>query len=272
MIRPVLARALSGTLALAAVTIACSGSEESASPPASGGTGALGTGGLGVSGTLGGGGLGLAGAPVFDGGLAGFGGAGGAADSGAAGSGGLPTGGAAGAGGSGGVVVTCPAPTANCDANEDCETDLSKSPNSCQSATVIDGPSDLGVFCGDAVCNTYPVCGVPVSWKAAKGVKSRGSRWFWATAGECSLCSADINALALLRSPPGTNYDLFMYEACGTLVGSSTKPAGQDDQLALVQKETSGPQGFNYWVEVRWESGNTCEDWQLQIYKSGCPF
>ncbi len=271
MVRKLLARALFGSCSLVALLSACSGSDE-ATPGAggggTGGSGALGTGGLGISGTLGGGGLGIAGTPNFDGGLAGFGafaGAGGA--SGGSGTGGSPTGGTAGAGatggGSGGMPVTCTAPMANCNSAPDCDTNLQPAPNKCLTA------SDLGTHCGDDVCDVFFAC-LPVTWKAAKGVKGRGSRWFVARSIECSTCAAETVGLARLRSPPGTNYDLYVYENCGKLVGSSKKPAGEDDVIFVEQKEVSGPQSFLYWLEVRWESGNTCEDWQLQVFRSGC--
>ncbi len=274
MVRKLVARALFGSCSLVALLSACPGSDEATPGPGSGGTGgsgALGTGGLGISGTLGGGGLGIAGAPNIDGGLAGFGAfagaGGGGGNSGGSGTGGAPAGGTAGAGatggGSGGVPVTCVAPMANCNPAPDCDTNLQQAPNNCLSA------SDLGTHCGDDVCDVIFACW-PVTWKPAKAAKGRGSKWFVAGSLECSSCVAETVGLAKLRSPPGTNYDLYVYENCGQLVASSKKPAGEDDIIAVEQKDVSGIQAFLYWIEVRWVSGNTCEDWQLQVYRSGC--
>ncbi|MEZ4226186.1 MAG: hypothetical protein R3B13_34890 [Polyangiaceae bacterium] len=252
----------SGALLVAACGLAgCSGDE---SADGSGATGALGSGGLGVAGTLGGGGLGIAGIASFDAGFAGFGGAAGSGTDAGGAAGVSGSGGAAGAAGSGGAPVVCTAPAVNCDGDSTCETDLSASSNSCANA------EDLGIRCSDAACDYLLGC-ASVVWKPNGGAQGKGSRWFWATAVECSLsCQADVVANVALKSPPGTNYDLFVYQSCGKLVASSTLGPGEIDAVAVKQEEVSGLQGFNYVVEVRWVSGGSCGDWQLQLYRSGC--
>jgi hypothetical protein len=67
----------------------------------------------------------------------------------------------------------------------------------------------------------------------------------------------------VLTSPPGVDYDLYVYSACGRLIGSSRAVAGTVDQFTLSGGGSVGSNSFDFYVEVRWYSGASCTPFTL---------
>jgi len=163
-------------------------------------------------------------------------------------------------------IASCNLGFSNCDGNiaNGCELNHNQSLNSCA------GAEYLGAHCGDLNCGF--LCPT-----AARGIvasrQSNRERWFRVRNEECASCSSPIRHVVRLTVPPGINYDLFVYSACGgALIGSSTAGTGATE-LVVVQRSDSpaGDDSFDYWVEVRYFSGSSCGNWQLTIEASpGC--
>ena len=169
------------------------------------------------------------------------GGGGGGTDSGAGTDAGTDAGADAGGGGGGGGGVAC------------------ASPNVCTGAT------DLGSVSGDTGADV----------KTAQG---SGSQWFKVrvTENDSSVFGLSLLAKAELTSPPGTNFDLFLYlpggssgQECSAVSKSSTNAGA--DSASLEWGEGSISNGSNddrtLTVEVRWVSG-TCSPsakWSLTV-------
>ena len=60
--------------------------------------------------------------------------------------------------------------------------------------------------------------------------------------------------------------------SCGVLIGSSEQ-AGSATEIMDVSKVDSGgsDDSFDYWIEVRWFSGNSCSNWTLQVEGNAVP-
>jgi hypothetical protein len=146
-----------------------------------------------------------------------------------------------------------------------CETDLSKVANSCATS------DDVGAGCGDINCGSVISCS-NATWGTLATRNGKGSKWFKAHANECAGCCADVEAHIELVVPPGVNYDLHAYAACGQLIASSANPTGQTESFVLFLEDDclGGDSGFDYWIEVRYVAGSSCQDWKLTFQKSSC--
>jgi hypothetical protein len=135
------------------------------------------------------------------------------------------------------------------------------SPNACAGAT------DLGSVDADQGSGT----------KTAAG---SGSMWFTirANEGDSSVFGAKMNLKAELTSPPGTNFDLFMYvpggssgQECSAVTASSTNASGLDTAHSGWGEGGTLSNGSDdsrtVTIEVRWVSG-TCSaanKWSLIV-------
>jgi hypothetical protein len=164
------------------------------------------------------------------------------------------------------VLTGCPTGRSNCDGNDanGCETDHAAAANSCGTAT------DLGSRGGDKGCN-WPGCGT-TSWAAFGTLTGTRSRWIKARATECSACCADVEHAITLAVPADANYDLYVYASCGNPIGESRNAAGQSDGLVIYVSDgcLAEDSSFDYWVEVRWESGQSCSEWTLTLDGKSC--
>jgi hypothetical protein len=139
---------------------------------------------------------------------------------------------------------------------------------SCASANVCAGATDLGTISGDTGSDS----------KTAQGT---GSYWFTVrvTENDSSISPLTLLTKAELTSPPGTNFDLFVYVAsggsgqeCSAVKASSTNASGLDTAKAewgetgIFSNGSSDDRTVT--VEVRWISG-TCSaatPWTLTVY------
>ena len=135
----------------------------------------------------------------------------------------------------------------------------------CASLNVCTGATDLGSVSGDTGADV----------KTAQG---SGSQWFKVrvTENDSSVFGLSLLAKAELTSPPGTNFDLFLYlpgggsgQECSVVSKSSTSTGA--DSASLEWGEGSISNGINddrtLTVEVRWVSG-TCSPsakWSLTV-------
>lgn len=135
------------------------------------------------------------------------------------------------------------------------------SPNACLSAT------DLGSISGDTGADV----------KTATGT---GSQWFKVrvTEDDSSISPVALLAKAELVSPPGTNFDVFLYLAggtsgqeCSAVKASSTNASGLDSTTAQWGESGIFSNGSddtrNLSIEVRWISGpcSVASPWTLTI-------
>lgn len=122
---------------------------------------------------------------------------------------------------------------------------------------------NLGAFCGDTSCGT--LC-PSTRYQTVATRRGRSSMWFRARAVECSLCSASIVARVNLTVPAGIDYDLFIHRPCGRVVQSSIRGTGQPDSVVVTESDTPlTNESFDYYIEVRYISGASCEPWTLTV-------
>jgi hypothetical protein len=100
----------------------------------------------------------------------------------------------------------------------------------------------------------------------------RAGRWFKGGVLECSDCCSDVLARVTLTVPDGVDYDLYVYSSCGSLMASSTRGAGATEQVAVRRQDDclNGNSGFDFLVEVRYHSGESCESWTLGFDGTSC--
>jgi len=120
---------------------------------------------------------------------------------------------------------------------------------------------NMGAFCGDRSGGF--LCADSRSLRVVATRTGNRSRWYRGRLNECSVCPSSLNGRLTLRVPAGVDYDLFVYSACGRLIGSSQQLAGITDQYTLEGGGDLGSDSFDFWVEVRWFSGASCLPYTL---------
>ena len=155
------------------------------------------------------------------------------------------------------VITACTTGYADCNAvfSDGCEVNLMAS-TSCPSATQL--PSMFG----DEECEQF------------SSTNSRGSAWYrvWVYEGNTSLLfQYPLYFDATLQSPSGTDYDLYLWNACnGTVLDSSTLTGTQLDQVEYSWADNlTGDDSRQLWIEIRYYSGSGCGQWTLVTY-GGC--
>jgi hypothetical protein len=110
-----------------------------------------------------------------------------------------------------------------------------------------------------------------MGWVEFTNRTGRTERWFRARATEGSTCSADIQHRIRLLSPPDTDYDLYVYIACGVLWGNSNNGPGIVDEVTISRSDDGfADDSFDYWVLVKYYSGASCAVWRLEFIGHGC--
>jgi hypothetical protein len=171
------------------------------------------------------------------------------------------------AGACGGVdcVYSCNADSSDCDASPftGCEVRHADVADACAS------PVDAGVFDGDSLCGFG--CPSNGDWNEFHRLTGTSSAWFKARANEDSTCGGSIEHRVRLEVPEGIDYDLFVHRPCGTVVGRSIAGRGMDDQVTVSQSDDiARSDAFDYWVEVRYIGGSSCEPWALIFEGHDC--
>lgn len=164
-------------------------------------------------------------------------------------------------------IATCTSGFADCDGvdSNGCELAHGSASNACATAT------DLGAYCADENygCGAFNLSCCDASLFTFVRRSGRTSRWFRARANECSnavACSGILRHLVTLVPPANTDYDLYVYSACGALLGSSTGAGSATETVEVTRNDSpSTSESFDYWVEVRFFAGSSCDDWDLTI-------
>jgi hypothetical protein len=138
---------------------------------------------------------------------------------------------------------------------------------SCGSLNVCTAGTDLGTISGDTGADV----------KTASGT---GSQWFTIRVNEndSSISPMKLRTKAELVSPPGTNFDVFIYVAggssgqeCSAVKASSTNASGADSATADWGESGLFSNGSDdsrtVTIEVRWISGvcSTAAPWALTV-------
>lgn len=138
---------------------------------------------------------------------------------------------------------------------------------SCGSLNVCTAGTDLGTISGDTGADV----------KTASGT---GSQWFTIRVNEndSSISPMTLRAKAELISPPGTNFNVFIYLAggssgqeCSAVKASSTNASGPDSATAEWGETGIFSNGSDdsrtVTIEVRWVSGvcSTATPWALTV-------
>lgn len=154
----------------------------------------------------------------------------------------------------------------NCDANGEngCEVSHGTASNVCAAAT------DVGTADGDVNCGF--ICGANGSWTLFATQTGQNSRWYRSRVREDSNCAAAIEHRIRLVVPPGVDYDLFAYKPCGeAAIASSTGGTGIDESIVVQALDSvEADDSFDYWIEVRFVSGASCESYTLWFEGHTC--
>lgn len=154
-------------------------------------------------------------------------------------------------------TVACMVSASDCNMNsaDGCELIHGTALNTCSLG------DNMGAFCGDTSGGF--LCAESRSLRVVATRMGNRSRWYRGRLNECSVCPASLNGRLTLRVPTGVDYDLFVYSACGRLLGSSQQLAGITDQYTLSGGGDLGSDSFDFYVEVRWFSGASCSPYTL---------
>ena len=162
------------------------------------------------------------------------------------------------------TIASCAAGASNCDDSDasGCEVKHDAAANACATAL------DLGSACADEQygCGYLSLSCCSGVFTAFASQSGRTSKWFRAGAQDCSSsqCGSTLKHRVSLQSPPGVDYDLYVYSDCSTLLGSSTMGTGALDQVVVSRADQGGTsESFTYLVEVRHVAGASCRDWLL---------
>lgn len=148
-------------------------------------------------------------------------------------------------------------------AADGCETNVAAFANTCSTAAF------LGTVCGDNNCDIF--CTSPDGFLFGTQI-NHGSRWFRARVSDCGSCAGGTLSHTInLGVPAGMNYDLYIYRSCGGMpVGSSTNAGNSAESVTVSEPDTAADNSFDYWIEIRFISGNNCGNWFLQCFGSDC--
>ncbi len=92
-----------------------------------------------------------------------------------------------------------------------------------------------------------------------------GNAWFRIRLLETATASVGLRLDVALDSPPGVNYDLYLYESCASIPESSPRGAGQSESVFYTYADASGiDNSRNFWIEVRQAAGSPPGIWTLR--------
>lgn len=123
-----------------------------------------------------------------------------------------------------------------------------------QAGRTFEAPVLLGQGCGDS----------PSPSQIRTGC---GAAFYRVVVWECDasfFVAREVKARFQLLSPPGSNYDLYIFRPDGTEIERSANPPSTPDTVTIANADTIGDDnGFEVVVEIVRESGYDCEPWQL---------
>jgi hypothetical protein len=129
----------------------------------------------------------------------------------------------------------------------------------------------LGQFAADTALRQGFSC-VPATCVQVAQRSGCGSAWFSIRLLETSDCPAALTVKAELQSPPGVNYDLFMYlGTCDSLRAVSQRGAGQLDTVVNGPPDRAQfDDSTTVWIEIRYISGAEPGNWDLRVMTRAC--
>lgn len=129
----------------------------------------------------------------------------------------------------------------------------------------------LGQFAADTALRQGFSC-VPAMCVQVAQRSGCGSAWFSIRLLETSDCPAALRVKAELQSPPGANYDLFLYlETCDSLRAVSQRSGDQLDTVVTGPPDRSQfDDSTTAWIEVRYISGSEPGNWDLRVMTRAC--
>lgn len=163
-------------------------------------------------------------------------------------------------------IGSCDFGFSNCDggSGNGCEVNHAAVSGSCGAATFV------GSAGGDTSCGGLPFCTSNTAWAGFASTTGRTSAWFRARVLENSSCTASIAHRIDLIVPAGVDYDLYVYRPCGTLVGFSANGVGLTESVTVSQSDSPVEDSFDYWVEVRFFTGESCTNWTITFFGHPC--
>jgi len=137
--------------------------------------------------------------------------------------------------------------------SDGCETCLDNNYGSCGEAVSLD----------ENLCGDLSGCSNAENYKAAKG-----EGWYKVYLKECNDASnKPLKIKARLIVPPDVDYDLYLYSPCGHMLDHSTNHSlGADETVTYTKTDTNNNDSQWFYLEVRYYSGSSCNNWQLQVY------
>ncbi|MEM9863358.1 MAG: putative metal-binding motif-containing protein [Myxococcota bacterium] len=168
--------------------------------------------------------------------------------------------------------LSCNTGFSSCDGNtgNGCELNHGSVVGSCGSTTV----NNVGAYDGDRRCGF--ICGGNTGWDNFATLTGRRSAWYRAILREDSSCDTDVEHRIQLDVPSGVNFDLYLYEEgrCGGApFASSTLGTGANEEIIYRKGDGglfSGDSQVPYFIEVRYVSGRSCEDFEIRFDGHDC--
>lgn len=126
----------------------------------------------------------------------------------------------------------------------------------------------------DEIRDTNPSCPAASPWTlagdAADTFSDSGAAeaWYLVHLDETVNPPHDLTARVDLQSPPGVDFDLYVYcwSCGGSLAASSEQPAGLLDTVLVGRADGGGDSGWDFLVEIRYYSGaGACGAWTLTV-------
>jgi len=165
------------------------------------------------------------------------------------------------------TINSCDTSYDHCDSviSNGCEVNHASYPNTCATSSIMMCVDDTNYICADQFDYTYTYV-------------TDNSTWFYVNTGECDgFGSSSFDVHFELDVPSGIDYDVFVYSSCGTQIASSrSNPApctmtGADECTCIKYSDDWGSSNDEtYWVEVRYNSGHSCDDLEGACSGDGC--
>ncbi|MHC4575347.1 MAG: hypothetical protein ACYS76_14660 [Planctomycetota bacterium] len=155
------------------------------------------------------------------------------------------------------LITGCDPGYADCDGvvANGCEVNLNDGGGTCSAA-----PS-MGQVYGDEGCTPGP------------SRTGRGEQWYRLLVLDSSSnpFNTKLYLRVVLQPPMGIDYDLYLYDNCGSAaIASSAKSGSVADEVNWEWSDTASDDSQYFWIEIRYYEGISCSNWNLQTW-GDCP-
>ncbi|MFA6035054.1 MAG: choice-of-anchor D domain-containing protein, partial [Myxococcota bacterium] len=136
--------------------------------------------------------------------------------------------------------------------------------NQCQGALY------LGTGGGETYCNL--LCNTEGSFEPINTVTGKKSKWFKAEIQNCTKCTVTLNHQIKFRVPAGIIYQIRTFWGCGGTAIDTFRVTNTEKVFKISKPRGTTEKGdkFNYWIQIEYVEGASCEDWRLEVDKSEC--